>query len=601
MERKIILVQAKNSKLTVEMDFFRKFLICQIVLMTLIARASSVETCHHVNFCCEKISSEYKCSIRNIALGIGAGLNYNYFFNYYTRSYINEIRFVNVTMPKFNVAFFDNFNYLKRLNGSGIQLEEVERDVFKSASSLKSLNLSSNKISSLGNLLFHYLPALQNLDLSKNQISSMKSGTFDDSSLYLTFVDLSQNQLKTIPLEFFVIMIGETWIDLSSNQIEDIGTQENTTKELKFISVNLSNNKLGSFDFKISEVQKLNLSRNNLQGKMSFRNQTITNLDVSYNNLEQLDIDFVQSLNVSENLLLKEVSLPNLTELTDLRMRNVNLSNLTGIQLVNHASELNILDLSFSYVGPLKIDDFADLTSLKELYLKKTGISRLTFGTFSHQKNLNVLDISDNALGSIDLHMLSGMLALNVLDISGNNLVKLDIYDSLHEFFPLEEIGLDNTWNCTYLAKMFKSLNAQGIRVKDPTNFVTNSSNILGFQCTTTATTPLIKITSGSDDQITAKLNEIVEELNEEKTNRNNFKLDIDVLKSEIFNLKNENLELKSQITKIQLSAANSTPNNSNAGSNEIRLMVEQLNSMTLEKQKLANDQLLFKINELQL
>lgn len=152
-------------------------------------------------------------------------------------------------------------------------------------------------------------------------------------------------------------------------------------------------------------------------------------------------------------------------------MQNVKLEGF--LKLIRNNSKLEVLDLSYTRLGPLKIEDFSELTSLKTLHLKKTGISNINYGTFSHQKNLEILDISYNLLGSIDLHMLSGLLCLTELHISGNNLTRLDLYDSCRANFPhLKTIGLDNNWNCTYLAKMIKSLNLQDITVKTPANVV---------------------------------------------------------------------------------------------------------------------------------
>lgn len=69
------------------------------------------------------------------------------------------------------------------------------------------------------------------------------------------------------------------------------------------------------------------------------------------------------------------------------------------------------------------------------------------------------------------------------------------------------------------------------------------------------------------------------------ETNKNELLTEINSLKSIIFDMKSSNL-------KSQLSTVNTT------SIGEVRSVVEQMNNMTLEKQKLAYDQLVHKINE---
>ncbi|CRL00892.1 CLUMA_CG014143, isoform A [Clunio marinus] len=156
------------------------------------------------------------------------------------------------------------------------------------------------------------------------------------------------------------------------------------------------------------------------------------------------------------------------------------------------------------------------MTSLKKLFLKATGISKITYGTFSNQKELELLDISDNKLGFIDLQMFSGMKKSKTIDI----------------------VRLDNPWSCSYLGKIIESMSAQGINVK-AVNVVKNSSNIFGVGCESEDHKSILKLNSEVDDKVSTKLNELIDEVNKIKINVNNFNVDVDVLRSEMFNFRN--------------------------------------------------------------
>lgn len=537
------------------------FLIIQVLFI--IPYSSTDEICLSDQFCCETNRSMYDYNVG--------------------RYWYYKVVCKNVTLEEFPGNFFETFLFAKIFDASAIGLERIDRNSFKSASEVTSLDLSRNKITSLGSLIFDNLPKLQNLFLNKNLITTIKSTAFEGCSENLLVVDLSDNFIKILSGDILDSLgkNGEIRFNLSNNQITSIEASS-TLATRKFHTLDLSNNGLTTF-----------------QGDLSFENISIISLDVSNNNLTLIKIDDIESIDISGNEFLKTLPIKNFTKLKKFAMKNVKPDNFT-IALLRNASLLQVLDLSNFYIGPLKVDDFSEMTSLKELYLKQTGISQLTYGTFSHQKNLSVLDISDNALESLDLHILSGLLELTLLDISGNNITKLDRYEHLRASFPkLETIGLDsNNWNCTNLARMHESLNVQNIKVKNPTNVVKNTSHLFGIGCTAADQTPISRILSGDDNNVVMKLNEIIEQLNEEKKARSNLKLDIDVLKSEMFKGKNDLLDVKTQFTRLHLTT--STSNVPNANNNEFRVLVEQMNNFTLEKQKLSTDQVMQRMNELQ-
>lgn len=218
----------------------------------------------------------------------------------------------------------------------------------------------------------------------------------------------------------------------------------------------------------------------------------------------------------------------------------------------------------------------------------------------SHQKHLQVLDISYNQLGFIDLHVMTNLINLHTLDISGNNLTQIPHYDTIDKIFPrLQVIGIDNNeFNCTYLAMILKSLNEKEIVLKDPENPVKKSSNIFGIACTNESHMK-VKPLENSSDAIANKLNEIIEQINYDKAKYESEKFDNDLVKSELFHIRNEMLDMKAKMLKNQIPLSTSVNGSIDMG--EVRKVIETVNNFTLEKQKLSIDQVLHKFNELQL
>lgn len=478
-------------------------------------------------------------------------------------SHIQQITCMNVHLTEIPANFFETFHSTEVFEMSSIGLESIERNSFQGASSVTSLDLSRNKITALGNMVFYNLPKLVHLFLNGNQISTIKNAAFEDSSKNLLTVNLADNNIMSLSNDFFDSLNNkECNIDISNNKICNIQPSA-SIKTLQFNSINMSRNRLETFDYKKLDVKTLDLSMNKLQGEIKLEN--IALLDVANNNLTHVSIGSAKIVNISDNEFLRTISIQNVSMVTHVAMRNVSLDS-SPINTVQHMSMLRELDLSYAAkLGPLKISDFAEMKSLKKLNLKRTGISNVTFGTFSHQRSLQVLDISDNALSSFNLHHLIGLLNLTELDISGNDLAKLERFENLRASFPqLENIGLENNnFSCSDLAKILESLIAQNIKLKTLRNVVEKSPNVYGIKCREE------------------------EKLSEQKAEPDNLDLDFEVLKSEVSKIDKDLSELKVQVSK-----------NLTASMNEFYALLDKLNNVTQSKIEMADDKISQKLNE---
>lgn len=264
--------------------------------------------------------------------------------------------------------------------------------------------------------------------------------------------------------------------------------------------------------------------------------------------------------------------------------------------------QLKELDATNTYLGNPKIETFSEMRHLDDLILRNTGLTHIEYGMFGHQVNVKNFDISYNNLGFLDINMLSSMKKLETFDISGNNLTYFNDLNDFKKNFPnLKLVGIEeNKWNCSYLNNIDKAFYENLIVIKQPMVSVKNSSNVMGIGCTTTVKKIEPIDPKHAKDLVSQKLNEIIEQLNAEKVNKNNAKLDSEVIRGRLFHLELEMIEVKSKLQQNQITEIINNKNDSNGADSAIIKHMEQLINFTLDKQKLANDQLKVKLNELQ-
>lgn len=101
------------------------------------------------------------------------------------------------------------------------------------------------------------------------------------------------------------------------------------------------------------------------------------------------------------------------------------------------------------------------------------------------QRTLDTLDISENKLETIDLHMFTGLKELNLLDISGNKLSRIANIENIKNVLPeLKEVVIEgNPWKCTELSTILRALRQLNIKFFDEKNNNIEVQNILGIPC----------------------------------------------------------------------------------------------------------------------
>jgi Leucine-rich repeat (LRR) protein len=397
-----------------------------------------------------------------------------------------EISFSNSKFSKFPSGDFPKLHLITELEAVDVGLIEINQDDLKSFRNLKILDLSQNNIKMLGKSFLHHVPHLLLLNLNRNEITKIDPLAFNKSSDNFLCLDLSFNKLSEISENLFDVVNSEHHeLLLQSNAIEKITPASDSIEiQRKFSVVNLSSNKLKSFVYNCTSINTLLLNENQLED-FEIGNCSVNLLDLNDNNFTSLKVSSVTELKISNNVNLQNLNLT-LDGLTSLEMKN--LRKLVNYESLKIATKLTKLDAANSFLGSLKIDTLADMTSLEFLNLSSTGLSQhIEYGMFSHQKLITNLDISHNNFGSLDIDIFSHLNGLKSLYINGNNLTQLDHLGDIKSIFPrLEEIQIDvNPWNCSYLDHFIKTLDEKFITPSHPIAPVKNSPNVLGIGCVT--------------------------------------------------------------------------------------------------------------------
>uniref|UniRef100_A0A8B9CDX4 Leucine rich repeat containing 32 n=1 Tax=Anser brachyrhynchus TaxID=132585 RepID=A0A8B9CDX4_9AVES len=258
--------------------------------------------------------------------------------------------------------------------------------VFPLVNKLVTLNLSKNLIQLSAESSHNKMDYMENdwLDASFLLLDQKQSRNKSSLNLsQLVYLDLSYNEIKSIPNEFFESMLSLHTLNLSKNCLQAFAV---------------------TYDSTLSSLTVLDLSYNSLQNLLLDAG-TLSNLRELYiqnNHLQTLQFDIFSSL-------------PSL-KLLNLQSNNISLCSMySGLAKQRLAGEES---------GCVS---FVDSPALQYLYLADNMLSILPAYTF-YKTSLIALDISMNPGLKIEVKALSGLeRSLEYLHLHGNSLIELNI------------------------------------------------------------------------------------------------------------------------------------------------------------------------------
>lgn len=255
---------------------------------------------------------------------------------------------------------------------------------------LKELTLEFCKFGKLSQEVLFGLNDLRNLSIRTHNINwpalslEIESNTFQNTK-NLERLDLSQNNIWSLPENLFCSLNGLIFLNVSENRLQDI-------------------NDLG-FREKIQKETEIR----NFEPKCLL---DLESLDVSYNHF----------------VLLPPNGFGTLKRLRNLKIHSNEISMLAD-KALGGLKNLQIIDLSSNKIVALSSELFKDpANSIQEIYLQNNSISVLSPGLFANLEQLQALDLSTNQLTStwIDRKTFSGLIRLVLLNLSNNKITKLE-------------------------------------------------------------------------------------------------------------------------------------------------------------------------------
>ncbi|XP_018410277.1 PREDICTED: toll-like receptor 13 [Nanorana parkeri] len=324
----------------------------------------------------------------------------------------------NLLKQLINCSGAPKFPNLKSISFRYNRIWSVDANAFAFSPNLEELKLNINNILFLTSNTFWGLTKLKSLRLDNNLITDLYQSTFR-SLKELTSLNLRNNRVSVIFKDVFYYLTNLTILDLGGNKITQV--------------------KIGAFNG-LKSLSKLYLDRNQIKTitEETFRDVAVT----------------LQVLDLMANQLRFESSRQNsspfseLHNVYDLKLQAQQPFGLTVVprNFFRGLTSLQALYLSQNRLTHLSPDTFHGLNQLRYLNLGDdcNGIQNLPPGIFSNLTNLQVLDLENMCLQTLDSEVFLNLTGLRRLQLAKNALRTIHI-DLLQNLTNLQYLDL---WKC---------------------------------------------------------------------------------------------------------------------------------------------------------
>lgn len=302
---------------------------------------------------------------------------------------------------------------------------QIPIDGFKGSAQLETIILSNNQINQIEKNCFKSTTNLKFLDLSSNNLTTL----FSDNLKALKYLNLAYNSFTQFPkLNPALEELDMKSNKLSTNSSLIIG--ENNLKKL-----NLSNNELitiaRNFLGNSLKLETLDLSFSAIRfiEKNSFTDSSkILNLNLEYNYIQ--DLQFLEPLSSIKILNLKENGLQSI-KLTNPELKYINLANneINNVEFDANLMNLKSLILTNAKLSSFNFSVFDRVPNIKHLYLVRSEITKVG-EVFNKLRKIEDIYLSGNPQLRLDISSELKFTTLKSIDLSFCNLTRLDVLET---------------------------------------------------------------------------------------------------------------------------------------------------------------------------
>ncbi|XP_037635151.1 transforming growth factor beta activator LRRC32-like [Sebastes umbrosus] len=385
--------------------------------------------------------------------------------------------------------------YLEQLDLSSNQLDLISEGAFENLARLEELNLSrnalNNDVGSNGKAL-RSIRGLKSLDISMNGLSDDAVELYLRNKSSLDQLKMTGNALTRLSHNLFKESKGLRAITIDDNQISVI--EQGTFEPLSQLEMlNLAKNNLAHIcDFKLHQVKYLNLSRNSVEFFVTREDDQLyklETLDLSHNKLLYFPIvpkiNSLRYLHLQNNMIgalnseAAMVSEANALYRDITREKTVRKNNLHSVWRL---MPLIYIDLSYNHFRSFPLETLSRLLSLETLNFSFNCLQNITWNIRNDSESghhrqlffpsLKYLDLQSNGLGYISPLYLKALPQIQTLNLQDNSVQPCDSTDQ-----STQQIDLNTSCVVFGQLRTLKHLNLKenNIKMLHPNTFLNTS------------------------------------------------------------------------------------------------------------------------------
>ncbi|EGT48404.1 hypothetical protein CAEBREN_28510 [Caenorhabditis brenneri] len=310
-------------------------------------------------------------------------------------------------------------------------------------SGLRTISIANSTLESFSPTAWRHVEStIEHITISGNHLKSVP--VFGNMTTLMS-MNLNSNQISSVPEKAFVGLTSLTQLRLEDNKICDFPTKALDSIKPSLVLFDVSGNCLSSIPAQVlrnaANLMYLDLGSNNIS---------------EINNFELMNLPFLRELRVQNNTLrrIHPMAFMNVPQLQYLYLQDNIISTLDGNRL-QAFKNLEVLDVSNNALYALP--SLKDLPNLKQVRVDGNLISKIETLAFSNNPNLQLISIQNNNIVQISRNAFDSLDKLVVLLIGNNSISKIErgMFDGMKN---LQQLSIRNNTLTTLDASSFVQL-----------------------------------------------------------------------------------------------------------------------------------------------